>query len=305
MNLRSFDLNLLVVFGALYEERSVTRTAKRLGMTQSAVSHALRRLRENLNDELMVRADGGLQPTPQAVKLASAFTPALERIADVLDVKREFDPAQARRTFHISVSDYVGASFVPHLARRMREEAPDISLDIQSPDGSRTSKEVAYDGIEVRLSVVTGSVRPSHWQRWMEDRFVVLMRKGHPAARKPLTLGAYLALAHMKVTGVGSSLIDETLALSGKARRVLVKVPSWQGMVPVIETTDLVGVVPEHWTRGSNQYAGCVVRPLPIDGLTLTIEAAWHPRNNDDPGHTWFRGLVQEIFLSLQAFAAP
>ena len=296
VNLRSIDLNLLVVFEALIEERGVTRAAARLGITQSAVSHALKRLRIALNDDLLVRVAGAMEPTPQAIKLAAAFKGALTQIEDVLTVQRDFNPATARRTFHLSVSDYVGGQLLPRLCTHLRHHAPDIGLAVEPLDGVRTSDLVAYEGLEVRLSVGKGSPIPSASLRLLDDRFVVLMRRDHPAASRPFTLDAYLAQPQVKVTGVGSNIVDDTLATDGRMRRVMVRVPSWQGMVEVIEQTDLVGAIPAHWMPAVLASGKCVTRPMPLGDMTLAIDAVWHPRNNDDAGHQWFRKTVHQMF---------
>lgn len=299
VNLRSVDLNLLVIFEALVEERSVTRAAARLGITQSAVSHALRRLRAAFSDELLVRTAKGMEPTPQAVKLATAFHSALEQIENVLDVQRGFDPATARRTFQLVVSDYIGEFLIPRLCIHLRRVAPDVSLSVQYRDENRPSAETLHGGLEVHFSLKTKPSNPTHVERLLEDRLLVIMRRDHPAANKPMSLDAYLQLSHIKVTGVGTSLIDETLASQGLMRRVMLKVPTWQGMLDVIESTDLVAAIPAHWMGLSRFAEHCIAAPLPVEGVSLAIDASWHRRVDDDEGHKWFRGVVRGFFKDL------
>ncbi|WP_229722608.1 LysR family transcriptional regulator [Xylophilus rhododendri] len=300
MNLRGIDLNLLVVFEALIEERSVTRAAARLGMTQPAVSHALKRLRLTFGGEMLVRTAHGMEPTPEAVKLATAFRAALGQIESVLNVERGFDPARARRTFHLSVSDYVGELLLPRLCLALRRTAPDIGLTVQYVGDQPVPDVIAYEGVEIHLSVESRAATPMRSQRLLEDRFMVIMRKDHPAAALPWDLDAYLAQPHLKVTGVGSNAIDNVLAQCGRARRVMMRVPSWQGMLPVIASTDLVAAIPGRW-MGTQRFAEhCVARPLPIE-LALTLDIAWHPRNDADSGHTWFRELIRQTVEGIGA----
>lgn len=296
VNLRKIDLNLLVMFEALVEERSVAKAAARLNLTSSAVSHALRRLREQFNDPLMLRTAEGMVPTPEAVRLATRFRKAFSEIENAIGVAGAFDPATARRTFLLRVSDYVGVLLLPRLCTELCSVAPGISLSVQSFEMRQPSDRVEYEGVEIRLSVSRGHSVLSASRRILDDRWMVLMRKAHPAASTPLTLEKYLELGHLKVSGVGSNILDELLAERGLARRVMVQVPTWQGMVPVIESTDLIAAMPAHWMDSVLSGSNCVAFPMPLPELALSIDAVWHPRNDHDPGHKWFRELIHRIF---------
>lgn len=297
VDLRNIDLNLLVIFEALVEERSVTKAAARLNLTSSAVSHALRRLRTQFGDPLLLRTADAMVPTPEAVRLATRFRRALSEIESAIGVSGAFNPATARRSFLLRVSDYVGVLLLPRLCIRLSSVAPGVSLVVQSFDTRQPSDRVEYEGVEVRLSVSRGNSVLAASRRMIEDRWMVLMRADHPAAKAPLTLETYLALGHLKVAGVGSNILDEILAERGLARRVMVQVPTWQGMVPVIESTDLIAAMPAHWIDSVLSNSNCATFALPIPELALSIDAVWHPRNDNDPGHRWFRELIHEIFL--------
>lgn len=298
-NLRSVDLNLLVIFEALVQERSVTRASARLGITPSAVSHALKRLRTTFKDELLIRTAKGMEPTPQAVKLAGTFHAALEQIETMLDVERGFNPATARRTFHLAISDYMGEFLIPRLCMHLHNTAPDVSLSVQYLDEHRPSFDAMQGGLGVHFSINSRPTVPVRLERVLEDRLLVIMRRGHPAAKKSMTLENYLSLSHIKVTGVGTSLIDETLASKGMMRRVMFKVPTWRGILEVIENTDLVAAAPAHWMKLSSFADRCVAFPMPVEGVTLAIDLSWHPRNDVDAGHQWFRQLVRDFFKDL------
>ncbi|KPU93572.1 LysR family transcriptional regulator [Variovorax paradoxus] len=296
LNLRSIDLNLLVIFEALFEERSVVKAATRLGLTASAVSHALRRLRTQFKDPLLTRTPQGMAPTPEAVRLATSFRKAFSEIESAIEVRGGFDPATARRTFHLRLSDYVGVLLLPRLCIHLSSVAPGVSLSVQSFDMYQPSDRVEYEGVEIRLSVSRGRSVLSASRRILDDQWMVLMRKGHPAASEPMTLDRYLSLGHLKVSGVGSSILDEILAERGLARRVMIQVPTWLGMVPVIESTDLIAAMPAHWMDSVLSGSDCVAVPMPLPELGLLIDAVWHPRNEHDAGHRWFRELIHRIF---------
>jgi DNA-binding transcriptional LysR family regulator len=299
MNLRSVDLNLLVIFQALVEERSVSNAAGRLGMSQSAVSHALRRLRDMLKDELLVRNGDRMQLTQYAVKLSMLLKGAMCQIESALEVDRDFDPHTSRHTFHVGISEYAGIVLLPALMKRLRLEFPGVGLKVEPMTNPRISDAVIFDGIQIRLSTQEDLVPRTSSQRLICDHFVTLMRADHPAASSEFSLERYLEFPHIKVTGVGSSVIDETLAQLGFARRVMFEVPSWLEMVNVIETTDLIAAVPSHWMRMPSFHERCVSRTLPLPNLKMTIDAIWHARNDDNPGHRWFRTLLAETYATL------
>lgn len=302
INLRSVDLNLLVVLEALVEERSVARAAARIGLTPSAVSHALRRLRVTVGDELLVRRGPVFEPTPHAAKLLATLGPALDQIASALELPRDFDPSTAHRNFPLGVPDYAGEFLLPRLCSYLGEVAPDVSLSILPLDDRKAADVVAYEGVELYLSIYgeAGIARPVQTQRLIEDTFMILMRRGHPFAGRNLTLDDYLSLRHIKVTGLGSA-IDNKLAEMGLVRRVMVKIPSWQGVLSIVESTDLVALIPKHWTRRSQFQDRFVSTPLPLENFFLSIDAIWHPRNEHDSGHRWFRGVIKDLFGELEA----
>lgn len=301
INLRGVDLNLLVIFEALIEERSVARAASRIGLTPSAVSHALRRLRERFGDELLVRRSGDFEPTPHAAKLLADLGPALAQIASALDLPRNFDPATARRDFQIAVPDYTGDFLLPRLCQYLGRHAPNVSLSVLPLDDRKSADVVAYEGVEIHLSLhgESGLIRPVQTQRLIEDTFMILMRREHPAAGHPLTLDRYLALRHIKITGLGSAL-DDRLAQLGLTRRIMVKIPTWQTVLSIVESSDLVVLIPRHWTSWPNIRNRFWFTPLPLENFFLSVDALWHPRNDHDSGHRWFRGLIKDLFEELQ-----
>lgn len=297
MNLRSIDLNLLVVLEALVDARSVSRAAEKIGLTQSAVSHALRRLRITCNDEILVRNPAGMEPTPYAIELAASVSAALREIEAAIDRGRTFDPASTQHGFSMRVSDYVAAYLLPKLFQRLRAEAPLARLDVKQFDARQPVEPIERGEVHVRLATERAQQIGATSVRVLEDRFVVLMNKAHPMAGAPLTLERYLALTHLKVSraGIGSSSIDDALAALGQRRTVAITVPSWWEVGEVIRTTDLAVAAPSRWLA-MDGFGDFAAFPLPIDDISLQIDIAWDPRDTPDPAQAWFRSLVQEIF---------
>ncbi|CAB3782771.1 LysR family transcriptional regulator [Pararobbsia alpina] len=301
MNLRSIDLNLLVVLEALVTERSVTRAAEKVGLSQSAVSHALRRLRTTFRDELFVRTPEGMVPTSYAISIASVISGSLRQIERAVEGGRTFDPASAIRGFNLRLTDYAGVVLLPRLISRLREVAPGVQLNVQHFDPRSGEDSVAQGEVHVRAAFNSFRIPAAYCAPLLEDSFSVMMNREHPYARAPLTLEDYLSLHHLKVanTAVGTNAIDDALAAMGLVRKVAVTVPSWLQMQHVIETTDLITAVPHHWT-GLEDFRRFATCPLPIEGLSLAIDLLWHPKDDDDIAQGWFRLVIRNLFHDWQ-----
>jgi DNA-binding transcriptional LysR family regulator len=296
-NLKQVDLNLLTILETLVDRRSVSAAAHRLGLSQSATSHALQRLRRLLNDEVLVRSGGLMQPTPAALRLLETVRPALAQIAVALGERESFDPSTSRRSFVLRMSEYVSPTMLPPLCTMLRRTAPGVRLTVL-PMGSPDERGIEPGEIHLRAErSKRTSFRPTSAVLF-EDAFTVIMAAAHPAATAPLTLERYVSLPHLKVTadGVGTNMIDDALQRLGLQRTITVAVPSWFEMRRVVLDTDLIAVVPQHWTTNPDFVAGCACRALPLDGVALSVELTWHPRDIADPGVTWLRHLLAGLF---------
>jgi DNA-binding transcriptional LysR family regulator len=297
MNLRSIDLNLLVILEALVEERSVTKAAQRVGISQSATSHALRRLRITFQDELLVRTGDGMSPTAIALSLANAIGGSLHDIEQAVQGGRSFDPATSTHAFKMRVSDYATMYLLPRLCQRLRQSAPSTRLEVKHFDQNAIDQKVTNEEVQVRLALNATGGDETYRVRLLEDRFVVVMNSDNPARNSKFTLTNYLELDHLKVSigGVGTNVIDDELARSGRKRKIAMTVPSWLGMQQVIETTDLVAVVPQHWMRADG-FRKFIAFPLPIGDISLSIDLVWLARDDKDLAQRWFRELIKDIF---------
>jgi len=295
VDLRTLDLNLLVTFERIVAERSVTRAASQLGLTQSAVSHALARLRRAFGDDLMVRGPVGLEPTARALEIAAVLGRSLGDIERVLD-RESFDAATSTRRFTFHISDYVAPFLLPALCARLRRLAPNASVDVRH----FAEKVDVIEPGELHVRIADG-LSPQRSEpgverhRLLEDSFVVMMSRDHPAAAVPgLTLEQYLALSHVKVmpAALGTGLIDDELARRGLRRRIAVTVPSWFAMRSVVAATDLVVAMPRRWADDPTFAGGCVWRPLPLESPAFAADLCWRSRDHHDPGHRWLREQV-------------
>jgi DNA-binding transcriptional LysR family regulator len=292
------DLNLLVILDALLAEKSVTRAADRVGLTQSAASHALARLRDHFGDPLLVRARSGMALTPRAHELAAPVRAALETL-DAAFRGGGFEPARARRRFAIAMTDYLGVVLLPRLYARLAREAPHIDLAITSvvPSVEDTLGTESID-LLVTMAAVADERPDLYQQRLFEERYVCVMRRGHPAARR-LTLEGYCSLGHVLIAPRGGrGIVDRELAARGYARRVAVQVAHWLVAPHLVAASDLVLTVAE---RLAHTYAALLpieIVELPLELPAIACWQRWHARSHADPGHTWLRSLVAEVATS-------
>jgi DNA-binding transcriptional LysR family regulator len=300
MNLRSIDLNLLVIFNALISEKSLTAAARRIGISQSATSHALRRLRETFQDDLLERTPRGMIPTRRALELAKSVHPALQVIQKAVEQQLEFQPQTSERTFRITVSDYLMAGLLPRLVARVQTEAPAVTLKAEYP--SRSDDQSIEERGDIELRTCADAVGPDYHQRQiLRNPFVIAMRRDHPIAAEEMTLDRYLTLPHIdaETTISGPRALDEQLARRGLRRRVAMTVPSLSGVIPIVQQTDLCTVLPMQWVKLHSEPGTLVTAPLPLDGIEFTIDIVWHRRDDADPGCRWLRALIEQEYEAL------
>jgi LysR family transcriptional activator of mexEF-oprN operon len=299
MSLDRVDLNLLRVFAALDRERQVTRAAARLGLTQSAVSNALRRLRAVFKDDLFQRTPGGMEPTALARELAVPVAAALDAVRAALELHRAFEPASAAEEFVVGASDYAELALGPPLVAALRDQAPGVSLVFRHAD-----REVALDLLDQDRAHLALGVFPEPPVRMtrtvlVRDGYAVLLRADHPAAAAGrLDLDAYLAWPHLLVSPVASreGAVDRALAGIGRRRRLAVVVAHHLTVGPMLAGSDLVCTLAHRTARPLAERFGLALEPLP-PGLALSPQPTslvFHNRYAQRPAHRWLRGLVAE-----------
>lgn len=300
--LAGIDLNLVVALDALLAERHVTRAAARLGITQSAASHALARLRSLLGDPLLVRGPAGARlPTPLASELAPQLHQVLDQLTRVLRGEA-FDPASARRAFHIGASDYVEIVLLPRLAARLARVAPGIDLWIHAL-GDHGDAELASGALDLVLGPPRSSGRParSYERVLFAESFTCVMRANHPLSGGRLTLRRYCEASHLMVAprSTPGSFVDDALAAAGKTRRVALAVPHFLVVPYVIAATDLVATLASRVAALFASTLELVAMPPPIEVPKFQIALAWHERNHGDAAHRWMRDQLFAVASEL------
>lgn len=292
-DLRTLDLNLLKTLDALLDERSVTRAAARLSLTQPAVSGMLNRLRDYFDDPLFIRAPHGIVPTLRADALAAPVKRILADI-DVLLQPVEFDPQTANMTFALAATDYaLRAVIVPFIAA-LKVQAPMIRVRVVPVEPGRLVSQLEQGKIDVALMTPHTTPVELHSRALYDERFVCMMRADHPDAGQPLTLDRFCALEHVLVSWEGESfhgVTDDALAAINRSRRVGLSVSSFLVLPEVLAVSDMIAVVPE---RMAENRSGMFVCDVPVDVQGFTKSMAWHARNHLHPAQSWLRGLLLE-----------
>lgn len=298
-HLRSLDLNLLLALDALLAERSVTRAAARMGVTQSAMSHSLARLREGLGDELLVRASGEMVTTARAAELAPSLRKAFEQLERAIAPAAPFDPATSTTRFAIACGDYVELVLLPALMARLSKDAPHVDLRFHGHES--VPERLASGAIDLAILPTVPPIAGAGLfsQRLFDERFVCVMSAKNPLAKKKLTLGRYVDALHALISprGEEGGHVDTALARLGKHRRVALTVPHFLVAPHVIASSNLIITLPERTARAFAEPLDLVLRSVPPEiGLVgFSMACVAHERSRTDPAHRWFRELLVDV----------
>ncbi len=294
------DVGLLRVFEAVLVERQITRAARRLNITQSAVSNSLARLRRLFDDELFVRTPDGMQPTATALSIAEPVAAALDAIRTALAVKLPFDPARDETTFTLGLSEYAEMVLAPALITRVGRAAPGVRLvvrHVERGDGLR----LIDDGlIDLTAGVLPGPRPHMLAATLLDDDMSTLMRRGHPAAGR-LDFAAYLAHPHILVSASGATVgaIDRLLEAEGQVRHLAAVVGHLSVVPPILKDSDFLCTMAGRLARGLAAAHGLAWAPTPMTLKPLRLSMIWHRRQDRQPAHVWLRGQLRETAASL------
>jgi DNA-binding transcriptional LysR family regulator len=297
-NITTIDLNLLVVLHTVLEEQSATRAARKLHVTQSAVSNALSRLRELLHDPLFVRHSRGLVPTPHARALRPQLAALIRAASAVFEQATGFDPATSTREFRIACVDYCNVIILPKLCELLRARAPHSSLRMVTLEQLVGSGGLASD-IDLHLGMPPSIAKGCLSTPLFEDEFVCLTRRGRPESKRRsqrLSLQEYTSAAHVRVSVLDSAndLIDHLLAKRGVTRSVALTVPHFSVVPFVVARTGCIATVSRRLAQVYSNDPQLALREPPIEMHTRALQMIWHQRTDADEGARFLRSLVQE-----------
>ncbi|EZH81544.1 LysR family transcriptional regulator [Ectopseudomonas composti] len=300
MNLTKVDLNLFIVFDAIYTEANLTRAGQIVGITQPAVSNALARLRETFNDPLFVRTAQGMVPTPMAQNIIGPVRNALQLLRVSVQESRTFNPQQAGKTYRISMTDLSEQILLPPLFQRLRRLAPNVCIESFLAKRRETTKELAAGRLDFAVDAPLNTDPQVRHVKLLDDRYVCAMRPGHPLAKEKISLDEYLSLTHIHISSRRSGLgyVDLALGKMGIQRKIALRSQHYLMASSVMQQTDMVMTVPERFARRHNLHHVT----LPVgDVPALETHLYWHESTDQDPANRWMREQMIELAQQVAA----
>lgn len=292
-HIRKSDLNLLTSLQTLVEERSITRAARRMFLSQPAMSRVFDRLQYIFRDELLVRSAAGYEPTPRAIQLYSALDSLLPKVEELLRGEA-FDPSDTEGTFKLAATDHAVFVLIPTIMESIAKAAPRLQLEV-TPWDDQVFRKLHTNVLDLAFWV-NEAPQPLRTAPLFTDEFVCLLRKGHPASEQPLTLKRYLESRHVAISVAGSQqgLVERTLDRCGKRRDVQLIIPYYGSVGAVIERSDMIATMSKRLAQRFAAKSRTVAVPAPKEFASFTYIQVWHPRHDANPAHTWLREVVRK-----------
>jgi DNA-binding transcriptional LysR family regulator len=296
MDNRNVDLNLLVALDALLAERSVSRAAVRLHLSQPATSALLARLRELFGDPLLLRSARGMLPTPRALELLGPIKQVLDEIDGIIQPRTAFDPGRAEHTFTLSASDYVEYALLPTLVDYLERQAPRVRLAVRPLDLQTVARQMEIGEVDLCITGLLNAPAGLHERPLYTERVVSVVRRRHPGVGAHLTLDTFCSLEHILVSVRGSSFsarIDESLAALGRKRHIRLAVPHFLLVPEIVARSDMISALPERLALGYANKLRILEPPFKME--SFTVGQIWHERNQREPAQVWLRDVMLKL----------
>jgi DNA-binding transcriptional LysR family regulator len=307
MELKQIDLNLLIVFHQLMVERRVSKVAEHLGLTQPAVSNTLAKMRRLFGDELFLRTPAGMVPTPFAEQLGESVGYALAMIHSGLNQQTRFDPASAKCSMTIGMTDIGEIVFLPALIERLSREAPGITLSTVRNAAVKLRDDMESGKVDLAIGLLP-QLKAGFFQRQLfRQRYVCLFRRGHRLDKKRLSLAEFRSVEHLVVVsaGTGHSAVDELMKRAHIERLIRMTVPHFVGVGHILRSTDLVATVPERLAMHLSEPFGLTYTPHPVSLPEIAINVFWHAKAHRSLANQWLRGVIFELFGADHVQSSP
>jgi DNA-binding transcriptional LysR family regulator len=299
--LRRLDMTLLLVFAELVRRRKMTVVAQRLGLTQSAISHSLKRLRDVFQDELFLRGSNGLEPTGRALRLEAKISTILALSTQALSLDKTFDPSTETRVIQVGALDYEVAIFAAPLIERLRSLAPKSRFVFRSLARKPALAELRNNELDMALGFFFGPGNDVETSELYRETYSVVMRKGHRLAKKKLTTKRYADAQHLLMSPSGElhGIVDTSLARHDLERNVVGSVPLFLLVLATVAKTDLISTIPARLAQCYGRAFGLTIVPPPIEIRSFPVHLAWHQRSSTEPALKWFRELVKSVIVEV------
>lgn len=299
MDLKDIDLNLLVIFRQLLQERRVSAVAANLGLSQPTVSNALNRLRQQLNDDLFLRTSTGMEPTAYAMQLAEPIGYALASIHETLNQRTRFDPSNSRRKFIIGMNDIGEIYFLPRLMEILSEVAPGISISTIRTTGSNLAEDMEAGRIDIAIGWLPHLKSGFFQRRLFVQEYVCMYRRWHALDREsPLSKEDFESAEHVVVSaaGTGHATVDGSIERLGIKRNAVLTVPHFVAVGHILAATNMIATVPERFARQCVEPFNLRYAAVPLKLPEIGINLFWHSRFHKESGNQWLRGLIFDHF---------
>lgn len=297
------DLNLLRVFQAIVEERSLTKAGERLALSQPAVSYSLGRLRTLFDDALFIRTRAGMQPTPVAFELAEIVGHALDTVRRALRYAERFDPTTSTRTFRLSLSDAGEMAYLPAICAAVQRHAPRVKLVVEPLPVEEIEDALRSSRLDFAIGNLPSLLPITRHSLLFEESYVCMTRKRkNLPAGKTLKLDSFVAASHVQVRSLEHShhALDDALRAQGAGRNVALALPHFVAVPGVLATTDLFATLPERLAHILNRDHAFRVYALPVPLPKAAVTMHWHEHFDEDEGIAWMRGLMTEILVDFE-----
>jgi DNA-binding transcriptional LysR family regulator len=293
------DLNLLVVFDAMFQSQSVTLAAERVGLSQSTMSYELAKLRRLFGDPLFVRMSTGMQPTPRALQLAEPVRRALEIVKGDILKQFRFDPQKSRRTYTLCMNDIAELNFLPKVLQALASEAPGVNVRTVTLDRPALERAMANGEVDLAIGYFPDLKKAGFYQqRLFPHTFACVVRKSHPRIGSEITLQQFLQESHAVVTPEGRSheIVERILEKRGLSRRIVLVTPHFTSVPFIIAASDLISIVPIGLAQAFSEFSGVKTVSLPFPVPTFDVKQHWHERFHNDEENKWLRKKIAQLF---------
>jgi DNA-binding transcriptional LysR family regulator len=296
MELSEIDLNLLVVFHKLLTERQVSKAAESLGVSQPAVSSALKRLRKILGDDLFLRTSRGMEPTPFALQLVEPLVYGLNSIHSALNLDVIFDPTTSTRDFTIAMTDIGEIYILPRLMRVLSEHAPGVTIGTVRHSTPTLQTDMETGKIDLTIGLINSFPAGFFQRRVLQQGYVCMFRSGHPLDKATFTLEDFLAADHVVVTtaGTGHIKVDDLLERAGIQRNIRLRIPHYVTLNHLLQNSDMVATVPKSLALPAIAPFNLKYVPHPVALPQMAVNMFWHSKFHRDPGNQWLRKMIHD-----------
>jgi DNA-binding transcriptional LysR family regulator len=298
-NLRTFDLNLLVAFDVLMRELNVTRAAEHMFITQSAMSHILHRLRQQLDDPLLVKTPAGMKPTERALAMIGPIRALLSEMEQLIQPPLEFVANTSHRRFVLAATDYMEFLLIPQLSGLIGQMAPGIDIHVKRTESSFPVTQLENGSLDVVLGFESVLNPPANLNCHLlfSDQMACVVRQNHPLIRREPSLEEYVSVPHMLISRTGSNvgIIDQKLTELGLERRIKLIVPHFLSAPLIVAETDMILSLPYRIAEQFRKFAPLEIFPVPVELPAYDLCMIWHPLRDKDPAHLWLRDKIIAI----------